>query len=738
MVEFSQDFLETFEVRSQLSVLLAQGGQVDLPDHALKEKIESILQTCRTSSFPGGVLPRLLSSNIVYYLVARTSKEWRGLRPLSLAFAGPTVTSFTGQSVRLDASDPVEDLLIGQAFHTVAKIGVPRTVKDFEHKKLIALYAINRMVLLGIAHAGRTISRPETTSEMLQRFEHALIAGDQEAAEEVLEALRQGVYLDALNMKFLRVHLLARLGQWSTLRNVTFFPNLCLTRRPDKVTSAMVEALYRTELSHFENNLNDLVETFRNTVLPISGALFERLPKGASDNVLKAFAVYAMTNPPNSEALPIHLSEAASNPERSAFAELWAMLIKRYGETTAVPDETTFEQLVRIPPAPTIERAFKVLAVAFAEEDLEMAKATVKFVDALESQSKAELFESGKYYTIWRHLREIALSGWMEWLMALSEKNFTQYYEVVSRAVLEWPAREELSDPQDAVRFKDALEQVERDPLGRKRLVDCLPLLLEWIQADDRFPESFLFPAYLALMELYSLSERIIEEALGSFAQLLDGVLDCGLDAAHYAEALDTAIILASEVNGARAIDWLIDFMEITVDHQSPNESKRTELIWTVFETIRRISQPLSSRQLEVLNRLSRVLGIEKNLPFADLSVDEIETSPLAFLSGKHVAIYTLTEDAGRRVADILSKLVPDVKVSLNHDVVGTDALKHLTKRADLFVIVTRSAKHAVTDFIGQHRPKNKPILHPKGKGSSSIFRVLENWGKKFLSNNHV
>jgi hypothetical protein len=728
MAKFPQKFLDTFIISSDFSRILAQGGQVNLPRKELEDKVKSILQTCYNEKFPGGVLPRFLANNIVYYLVAQTAKEWRGLRPLAMAFAGPTVTSFIGQSTRLDASDSVDALLIEKDFNIVAKIGVPRTVSNFDSKKLIALAAIHRMALLGMEHAGRGLSYPETTSSLLQRFEHALVTGDEEAAESALQTLREGLHLDALNLKFLRVHLLARSGKWRILREKAFFPSLCMTRRPDKVTIAMVEALYQTELVHFENDFEALVEAFRKKVLPFSGALFEKLPKGASNNVLKAFAAYAMTTPPNMEMLRQGLNTMASHPDRGIFAAFWKVCSNKLDYAKPIKEKPAFDSIVNTPPPPDPERAFQALAVAFSEEDMKMAKMALAFVNKLKPEEKSKVLGVGKYHAIYRYLKEIALSGWMEWLIALTEKDFNQYYEIARRAMMEWRVRDEIEGSRDAVRFKETLEQVQKNSVGQKRLIDCLPLILGWIEGDDRFPEPMLVPAYLSLMEIYSLSERITEEALGSFARLLDGVLLCGLDTQQYNDAIDTALILGEGINSARALDWFIEIVEIVVDHQAPVESKRTELIWTVFEQIRRMLQPISVRQLNTLRCLMKALGIDEDSRISALNVDEKESSPLMALYDRHIAIYTLTEDAGRRAAEIIMEIASGVKVSLNHDSVGSKALKHLVRGADLFVVVTRSAKHAVTEFIRQHRPKDKPILYPQGKGSASIVRALENW----------
>ena len=142
--------------------------------------------------------------------------------------------------------------------------------------------------------------------------------------------------------------------------------------------------------------------------------------------------------------------------------------------------------------------------------------------------------------------------------------------------------------------------------------------------------------------------------------------------------------------------------------------SYRGRLVPSQLQTLRRLSTELS------MPELFRELAEDRST--AEVVQQAQEHAGL--LANKTVAIYTLTESAGQRVRDMLSQTYPGVVVQLSHDKVGNDRLKQLARNADLFVMVTASAKHAATLFIEEHR-RGRPLLRPAGKGSASALRVI-------------
>jgi hypothetical protein len=117
----------------------------------------------------------------------------------------------------------------------------------------------------------------------------------------------------------------------------------------------------------------------------------------------------------------------------------------------------------------------------------------------------------------------------------------------------------------------------------------------------------------------------------------------------------------------------------------------------------------------------------EENAFLGELPATQ-EQSPLALCAGKSLAIYTLDENSGNRAKEIINTVCPEAKVSVCTDKVGRVGLRHLARSADIFIVDWKAAKHAVTTDIKQNRSKDKPTLQPRGKGTSSILRILEDF----------
>lgn len=178
----------------------------------------------------------------------------------------------------------------------------------------------------------------------------------------------------------------------------------------------------------------------------------------------------------------------------------------------------------------------------------------------------------------------------------------------------------------------------------------------------------------------------------------------------------------------AQYVDWLIDVAELTTLYGCPNLTSRTNLLIQIIATISHLASRLSTAQLSILNDLATMLGAPDAFAALKETAPEAPPSDLAeSLRGFHVAIYTLTESVGQRVAHTLTNLYPGIQVDLSHDKGSNPRLVELARNADLFVIAWRSAKHAATDAIRQKRPSDRPTIYAPGKGSSSILAEIEN-----------
>ncbi len=89
------------------------------------------------------------------------------------------------------------------------------------------------------------------------------------------------------------------------------------------------------------------------------------------------------------------------------------------------------------------------------------------------------------------------------------------------------------------------------------------------------------------------------------------------------------------------------------------------------------------------------------------------------------VAVYTLTVRAAEQFRHVIEAFAPGARVWLLHDRGASKRLEQHARQADLFVHVTASAKHAVTDCVRASRPAEKPALIPAGKGAASMLAAV-------------
>lgn len=698
--------------------------------------LEDILVTATEEMFPGAILPRCGGAITLYYAVAPTPQIWRELRPLLLSFAGKTVTNFSGVPAILDTNDPTEALLSGLSPHAVARL-----IPSQDTEKL-ALHSLRRLCTMIINMQAVKRVRPEPTSLILKKFRCALVVFDREEAEKCLDRLRRELRLDALNLRFLEVQLYASLGEWSVLRSRPFFNQLCLTRRSLPVTCALIEALYRATILPIEGvgDSERLLELHRSEIRPISGDLFQFLPPNASLCVLKAFALEALSTPTPRLDLMARLEEIAASEPKGSFSLFWHSVnksgaVRTDGTTTGLED--SLRTLIARPGTPDLQSAKAMLLAVAQIGTLDAYRGASLYLERLSSSQRDELLRVSWLRELWRTIDyELGWKripeDWVEWSQLLASEEFEESYVIAEKACEEWPLDTHLNYPAKVKRLADALSSVP-DGLASERLIDALPLLIDWLRRDSRFPNRSMIPLYETLLTILALNPGRSDAELTMASHLTDALLSCGLDVPQYTRVLDDVLEIVRTAAGVRTLDWILDTMELTVIHPAPDASVRQSFLYGMLDAMMPLSTRLSRTQAELAANLGRLLGwqTDKIPAFRELLIkvgsNSKEEHRISRLSGLSIAIHTLSEGAARHISEMLRRLIPEIRVELNHDHVGTPNLKALARNADLFVIATQSAKHAATDFIRIHRPV-KPILFSKGRGSSSILRALQEY----------
>jgi hypothetical protein len=218
--------------------------------------------------FPGCILPCFeeASGEAFWYAAASTPQEWRYLSRLLLAYAGPTVTDFTGRSDDLNSVNAVEACFVGAGVYAAVRLKAPA------ENVSLAARALKRLVQSHALRPAGGNDVPRSTQSILARIEMSLAAGDRETANALLEVLRAEWRLDALNLRFVNVRILAHFRDWSAIAHAPWLPELCEVRKPSAIAEALLEALYESHFGPARASDDERNETFgeiRSLVLPL-------------------------------------------------------------------------------------------------------------------------------------------------------------------------------------------------------------------------------------------------------------------------------------------------------------------------------------------------------------------------------------------------------------------------------------------------------------------------------------
>jgi hypothetical protein len=704
------------------------------------------------------VLPRVRADkSVVWYALAFSPQQLRSLADDLLAFVGPSWSTFRGHRTPLAATDPIDVAVAaftgGTAF-TFTSPGASGAAKA-------ALEALERMRRVWALRPERDPEVPRATGRVLRDFHLSLQSGDRRAAEAELEYLRDRNRLDALNLLFLRIQLLAGLGRWDELETLPELPAVLQVRRPPPVTEALIRAVYHGRLAGFEadDDPGGAVARFRGEILPVFGNLFVSPTGMRTPEVAKSFMIAAVAAVPprvaGSQALSTR--EDLSAADRAWLTRLAALV----GPTSAPPAPAPPADVLVAAAAATLEldfgRAFALAAYAppsrartkllfecaYNLQTLEAERAALRALDGLAQTERDEFLNARVNAVYWELLtarsagaspppERAAPADWFAWLERLREDpSWTRAVAVAEQGALEWSVDAFLGLPNGANELLDAIATLHSIPV----LQDALPHMLAFFQRDPAWPRESLRAVYLGLLEFVVYSAKGGAGTLGRIRDLVEAVLRVGIGSAEYKALVQSCADVWDEHASPVHLDWALDAVDLFATYPCPDRDARDGLLAAVVERLARFHRRVEPEQWRFLGSLCDELGqldlLARVAPREAPAGGSVGADdPLAGLGRLSVAIYTLTEEAGRRTKDLLERRCAGVTVRLSADHVGNDRLREMARNADVFVMVTASAKHAATNFIEAHRPKNRPLLRPNGKGSASIIRALVDYAQ--------
>jgi hypothetical protein len=626
--------------------------------------------TASSSRFPGAVLPAVSASGETYfYAVAATRPEWRDLQPLLLAYAGPTVTTFTGRTSDFNLDIAPERVL------QAARVEAMATLVPGRDSLLLATQALDRLrKALEIRPRSRPPS-PETTADILAQLEMSIAAGDRPEANRILNRLRAELRLDSMNLHFLEVRILWVFSAWTELVGADWFKELRFVRKPAAVAAAMLEALWHVYLGPYAADAAQLMERYQQAVRPLALPLLVQAPTDGGEVIERIRALESI--PPTAPELPAAraqdlLHQAAEAPSNTRLA-------------------SAHVAIESLPPG----TRQTLLSSAAGQEALAAAGSL-----------------AGPFPT-----------DWSSWLDGVSDPSFVTAVAVAREGVAAWPVQR-ITSTEDARPIAEKLLNVGlATGFAKDRLMQRLPSLVLWVKQDPGYPRAELGEIYEALIQLFAVLERRGASAREAAADLLDAILSIGTDAVHYRQLLRDFAGVMDEGAGQSSIYWLIDVAATLLQHPAPDVNARLALVNRILASLQPFLGRLTVGQRVAYDRIAS----GASWPPLVVSRSPDSEGPAKALAGKTIAIYTLTESAGQQAEAALQAMIPTARIELARDHVASPRLARLSRDADVFVLAAASAKHAATDCILGHRG-DKPLLYAAGRGFSSIVRAVEDF----------
>lgn len=686
------------------------------------------------------VLPRRTNpEDVEWFVMCGDDTSLRRVAAELQGFIGPTYARWSGTYASLDEDDPVEHAVSEFAGGRAVRF---RTSSNPEFKECWA--AIKLMRSTWRQRPTHEFEQVRTGGALVRDFELAIAAGDATTAAERVAELRRRGLVGAENLRFLEIRQLAAQGRWREIAEAQDLADLARIRRPWLVTEDLLTALYRVRLAPFEatQDVPGAVQAAAG-LADLFPELYRALGPLRSPDVAKTFA---LRHSVPGRADQTRLAELRDVPGLETGDRAW---IEAIADALAPPSrpspdarealalgdlDAAFAIAAQQPSSPA--RAELLVECAFELQTLDSAQMAVDALASLSGDERAALLARRLIAVAVERLRALvepspdqedtAPTTWSAWLRRLLDDPAWRAADAVAICgQLEYSA-EDLVDP-SAAEDLASLVVAAAESDGRQAFRDALPRIVGWLERQGLDP-SVARPIHVAVLTVLALDSTWGESSLEVAYNTCEALLRSGLDRNGYAELLEQLGLLWDRMAARAHVAWLADLFELLEIYPGP----RDELVGFAAAAGGRVLSFADRIDVTVAAALSRSCGAMGSTDLADAINARAGDQPAlpsevdaAKLTGRLVGIYTLTPQVGIRAREAIERRFPGVRVEVNSSAVSTRGLEHLAATADYLIVSIRSAKHAATDAIDRHRPRELPTLIPRGRGSTRMVEAL-------------
>ena len=700
------------------------------------------LKKLKISGYDGPVVLPLYEADgqITWYAMAGNERQFTQMVDEIIAFVGPSYSDFRGEWAKLNLEDTLECALAERFGPLIIKFSAANASDQTHIESALDLYLA---VLARRPEIQDRTQRP--FGKIRSDFDHALIAGNADGAQKLLEELLASGRLNAEQRKCLEIRMLAGLGFYETLaKSPTLIASVSDISLPAQTLVDVIEALYETFITPIESaiDFHTVIQVFQRYILKPFGGLFRERKGIRHPKVLRAFLLSELaTKEPNAMRCQSLLAAYPETADGYNIALAWGNRLTKpdaepevaLGKTwlsqakQAILDEdyeTASALCFELLPLSWAYSALLRCAVELGDSDLTQrvlyAFVTVSepILAGLTDKDRSRLVKlRGLLPSVGRATK----SGWLAWAdNVLKTPHLAPPVTELQEMATKWSVEEYANDTSRCEALAHYFAEASGDAQSVFR--DAFPVLVDFFENSFGTHRAFS-SIYSMLIKFLGWSGSLSSDELEIGAQLMHALLTTGPSQNEYIDAVeDLQEILKANASPVH-FDWGLNLSELLSLYPAPDQgAAKLRLFLDVVGMLRAAPHRVTAVQRDLLTTLTcdyDCPGLLKTFPSIGTSPLPSSTEDVSY-SGL-IGIYTLTEGAGQRAKDILERMYPKATVGLNSDAVSTDRLVALAKAADIFVFAWKSSKHQAYFCVKEAR-QGQEIAMPIGKGSASIL----------------
>ncbi len=710
---------------------------------------------------PIATLPRVRKSpdRVEWYVGWRSESDVRFAADLLSAFLGRTYAEMSAPLRPLEPADATEEAFAEEFGVRAFRIEVHTQLRKEARERLGAL----ANCLLERPH--RSAARIRPVGRILRDLEFALQVGDDAVVADELRALRRGGHLDEVNLAFLDLRRLAAKNDWAGIFMHESLPSvLDLRSLPWRVRKLLLKAVYHRDLAPFvgEGTIEAALTRFEELLPNIGVALSSRKSLSGlevdvcfllADELRKQGDLATMEGPLTRIAESGHVAFA------DAFrARLARRTVQRYDveanvdaspEVVAAPPASAIDLAQRALGDGDLDRAYTLaLKAPLSLQRIKVLLQCARLLDddqaSTETLAGWELLTQAERDTLrtygWckayiDHLKGAVAgpigvtqptSSWLGWFERL--RSNADWPGAVSRAekgVAEWEV-EAVAGDADAITTVVGVVEGALEDWAAEALRQALPYVLEAFLRDP--PDPRLSAIFASLFDLLATDDALTLSSISALIRL--GYARLSANPSAYGNTLDVIACTLEQADTPGTVRLVADALEMLImtpcASQDDRRATATRFVTAATRRWMRVDEVdrYLVRQLCTELDISELVPVEIERGLTDGNGD----TEWGSLAGLQVAFYSLDKGALARTVNVLQSACPEARLKTFSELGGTDPMRDASRTADLFVIATRSATHAATGAIMQHRRTGKAVEYARGKGSTSLLDAVRRW----------